>query len=227
MLVRIIQLVWIRHLNNGKLSKNVSQNETISLFFDFAYQGFASGNMELDAAAIRMFVASGKECFVAQSFSKNLGFYSERLGCMMTVTSTPDQATNVKSQLCQIIRGMYSNPPSHGARVAAQIMTTPTLFTEWEQELRLMSSRLSEMRQMLYEALVANNTPGDWSHIQTQIGMFTFLGLNENQVARLIDHYHIYLTSNGRVSVAGLSRATIPYLANAIKEVVSVQESKL
>ena len=83
----------------------------------------------------------------------------------MTVTATAEQATNVSSQLKQIIRGMYSNPPSHGARVAATIMTTPTLFTEWEQELRLMSSRLSDMRQKLYEAIVANNTPGDWSHI--------------------------------------------------------------
>lgn len=146
-------------------------------FFDFAYQGFASGNMEHDAAAIRTFVASGKECFVAQSFSKNLGFYSERLGCMMTVTSTPDQALHVRSQLQQIIRGMFSNPPSHGARVAAQIMKTPTLFTEWEQELRMMSSRLSEMRQLLYETLVSSNTPGDWSHLQSQIGMFTYLGL--------------------------------------------------
>lgn len=133
--------------------------------------------MEHDAATIRSFVASGKECFVAQSFSKNLGFYSERLGCMMAVTSTPDQALHVRSQAEQIIRGMYSNPPSHGARVAAQIMKTPTLFTEWEQELRIMSSRLSEMRQILYETLISNNTPGDWSHLQSQIGMFTFLGL--------------------------------------------------
>ena len=98
----------------------------------------------------------------------------------MTVTSTAEQAANVKSQLKTIIRGMYSNPPSHGARVAAKIMTTPTLFTEWEQELRLMSSRLSEMRQMLYQSLVSNDTPGDWSHIQSQIGMFTFLGLNSS-----------------------------------------------
>lgn len=198
-------------------------------FFDNAYQGFASGNMEHDAAAVRLFVDNGKQCFVAQSFSKNLGFYSERLGCLTAVTGTHEEASAVKSQLKCIIRASYSNPPSHGARVAAQIMTTPTLFTEWEGELRMMSSRLSDMRQALYEALVSNNTPGDWSHLQTQIGMFTYLGLNKSQVEKLVDQYHIYMTSNGRVSVAGLSPVTVPYLANAIKEVVvsTTTDSKL
>jgi aspartate/tyrosine/aromatic aminotransferase len=163
----------------GTIMKCLEERDHLA-FFDFAYQGFASGNMEHDAAAIRLFVAAGKECFVAQSFSKNLGFYSERLGCLTTVTSSPDQAQRVASQMKRIIRASYSNPPGHGARVAAQIMTTPALFTEWENELRVMSSRLSDMRQQLYEALVSNNTPGDWSHLQTQIGMFTFLGLTSS-----------------------------------------------
>jgi len=154
-------------------------------------------------------------------------YLDERLGCLMAVTRTSEQAVRVQSQLKSLIRGMYSNPPAHGAKVAAKIMTTPTLFTEWEGEVRLMSSRLAKMRALLYDELVKNETPGNWEHLKTQIGMFTFLGLKEHQVQRLIDEYHIYLTSNGRVSVAGLSKITIPYLADAIKDVVSSEKSKL
>ena len=95
----------------------------------------------------------------------------------MAVTRTSEQAVRVQSQLKSLIRGMYSNPPAHGAKVAAKIMTTPTLFTEWEGEVRLMSSRLSKMRALLYDELVKNKTPGNWEHLKTQIGMFTFLGL--------------------------------------------------
>lgn len=44
--------------------------------FDTAYQGFCSGDLDKDAAAIRLFVKEGHELFVAQSFAKNMGLYS-------------------------------------------------------------------------------------------------------------------------------------------------------
>jgi len=188
--------------------------------FDFAYQGFASGSMEQDAYVIRMFVDRGWECFIAQSYSKNLGFYGERLGSLIVVTSNEDEASRVRSQLKRIIRALYSNPPSYGAKVAAHIMTTPALFAEWEDDVRAMSKRLQTMRRELYEALIKNETPGDWSHIKTQIGMFSYLGLTKEQVKLLVEKHHMYLTSNARISIAGLSSRTVPYLADAIKSVV-------
>lgn len=53
------------------------QHRFLFPFFDSAYQGFASGNLERDAWAIRYFVSEGFEFFCAQSFSKNFGLYSE------------------------------------------------------------------------------------------------------------------------------------------------------
>lgn len=53
------------------------QRRKLYVFFDSAYQGFASGSLEKDAWAIRFFVSEGIELFVAQSFSKNFGLYSE------------------------------------------------------------------------------------------------------------------------------------------------------
>ncbi len=45
-------------------------------FFDSAYQGFASGDVDKDAYAVRYFVSRGFELLVAQSYSKNFGLYS-------------------------------------------------------------------------------------------------------------------------------------------------------
>ncbi|KAK4401178.1 Aspartate aminotransferase 3, chloroplastic [Sesamum angolense] len=64
-------------------------------------------------------------------------------------------------------------------------------------------------------------TPGDWSHIIKQIGMFTFTGLNSKQVAFMTKEYHIYMTSDGRISMAGLSLRTLPHLADAIHAAVT------
>lgn len=50
----------------------------------FAYsQGFASGNFDDDAWAIRHFASRpSMEMAVAQSFSKNFGLYGERVGAL-------------------------------------------------------------------------------------------------------------------------------------------------
>lgn len=53
------------------------QRRNLFAFFDSAYQGFASGNLEKDAWAVRYFVSQGFELFCAQSFSKNFGLYSK------------------------------------------------------------------------------------------------------------------------------------------------------
>lgn len=47
------------------------------MLFDTAYQGFASGDPDKDAFAVREAVNIGLEFFAAQSFSKNFGLYSE------------------------------------------------------------------------------------------------------------------------------------------------------
>jgi hypothetical protein len=48
---------------------------------------------------------------------------------------------------------------------------------------------------------VLAGTPGDWTHILKQIGMFTFTGLNMAQVQFMTREFHIYMTSDGYVLV--------------------------
>lgn len=54
-------------------------------FFDMAYQGFASGYLEKDAKAIRLFLEDGHVVGCAQSFAKNMGLYGHRVGCLRLV----------------------------------------------------------------------------------------------------------------------------------------------
>lgn len=190
-------------------------------FFDSAYQGFASGNLDADAQSVRMFVADGGECLAAQSYAKNMGLYGERVGALSIVCKDADVASRVESQLKLVIRPMYSNPPIHGASIVATILKDRQLYDEWTVELKAMADRIISMRQQLFDALQARGTAGDWSHIIKQIGMFTFTGLNTEQVSFMTREHHIYMTSDGRISMAGLSSRTIPHLADAIHAAVT------
>lgn len=42
---------------------------------------------------MRLFVARGMEVLVAQSYSKNLGLYAERIGAINVISSSPESAT--------------------------------------------------------------------------------------------------------------------------------------
>lgn len=46
-------------------------------YFDMAYQGFASGNIDNDAFALRYFIEEGHKPCLAQSFAKNMGLYGK------------------------------------------------------------------------------------------------------------------------------------------------------
>jgi aspartate aminotransferase, cytoplasmic len=193
-------------------------------FFDCAYQGFASGDLVQDAAAVRYFVQEGFELVVAQSFAKNFGLYGERAGCLHVATSPAVDATatisRIASQLAILQRSEISNPPIYGARIASIVLNDPALFSEWEENLRTMAGRIMAMRSALRQKLEELGTPGTWNHITDQIGMFSFTGLTEVQAMRIREDSHVYMTKNGRISMAGLNSGNIEYVAYAINKVV-------
>lgn len=146
-------------------------------FFDCAYQGFASGDLDNDSWAIRYFVKEGFELCIAQSFAKNLGLYGERAGCFHFVyppsSNAQEAIKRIASQLAILQRSEISNPPAYGARIADLILNDKKLFAEWCENLKEMSGRIKSMRTALHAKLVELGTPGDWSHILKQIGMFS------------------------------------------------------
>lgn len=77
-----------------------------------------------------------------------------------------------------------------------------------------------EMRRSLKDELDRLQTPGSWDHVVDHIGMFTFTGLDEDQVLELRNKWHVYMANTGRISVAGLNTGNVKYFARAIDDVV-------
>ena len=96
-----------------------------------------------------------------------------------------------------------------------------------------------ELHRLLTEEL---KTPGNWDHIVNQIGMFryvlpggfrgvgllitcgdSFTGISGEQSQALTNKAHIYLTLNGRISMAGLNSHNIRYFAENLDQVVRGQ----
>ncbi|ETW85758.1 hypothetical protein HETIRDRAFT_414741 [Heterobasidion irregulare TC 32-1] len=193
-------------------------------FFDCAYQGFASGDLDRDAWAVRYFASRGVPMLVCQSFAKNAGLYGERVGALHIISPTGETADRVRSQLSVLQRSEISNPPSYGARVVSLILNNAELFEEWKRDIRTMAGRIIDMRKELYRLLAEElKTPGKWEHIVNQIGMFSFTGVNPEQSKALTEKAHIYLTANGRISMAGLNSGNVRYFAESLDKAVRGQ----
>lgn len=160
-----------------KIAEVIKKKNHIPLF-DSAYQGFASGDLDKDAFAVRHFVNSGFEIILCQSFAKNFGLYSERTGLLSFVTKDSTKADSVRSQINLLARASYSNPPKFGALIVLTVLKNEKLYQEWTENLKTMSGRIIQMRKRLYDELVKRGTSGTWEHIVNQIGMFSFTGLN-------------------------------------------------
>lgn len=188
-------------------------------FFDFAYQGFGKG-IEKDAYAIRLFAQKSIECLVASSYSKNFGLYSERAGTIFAITHHEKSARHILSQLKIIARTIYSNPPRHGAAIVGYILSKPELKLEWMKEVDTMRNRLEKLRRQFVTHLQAGQKKYDFSYLLERFGMFCFLGLGKEQVLKLREDSGIYMTSDGRINLAGLSEQNINYVTESILKIV-------
>jgi len=190
------------------------------VWFDSAYQGFASGDLDKDGFAVRYFADMGLPMITSQSFAKNFGLYGERIGTFAVVCGRKEKVSAVMSQLDVIIRNLYSNPPKHGANIVKAVLKDAQLTQEWRDELKVMSGRIIAMRQALYNELKKLGTPGTWTHITSQIGMFSYTGLTTKQCENMIDKHHVYMLKNGRISMAGVTTKNVAYLAAAMDDSV-------
>lgn len=203
-----------------QILSDLIKKQQIFPFFDFAYQGFGSG-IEEDARPIRYFVDQGHELMVAQSFSKNFGLYGERVGVISFVTQRKEIAEKILSKIKLIIRESYSNPPLHGAKIVAAILKSPAFKAEWIEEVRNMRDRVNEMRQRMTAELINKASHQDFSFLSRQKGMFSFSGLNKEQVMRLREERGVYMISNGRINVAGLNPGNLNYAIDSILSVIN------
>ena len=197
----------------------VIKAKNLTAFLDMAYQGFGHGIAE-DGAVVGKFVAAGLNFFVSTSFSKSFSLYGERVGALSVVCADKEECGRVLSQLKIVIRTNYSNPPIHGGAVVAAVLANPEWRATWEKELGEMRVRIKAMRQTLVDGLIAAGVKQDMSFITTQIGMFSYSGLNKDQMVRLRSEFGVYGTDTGRMCVAALNSKNIDYVCQSIAKVV-------
>jgi aspartate aminotransferase len=197
----------------------IIKNKGHVVFFDSAYQGFASGDAEADAKALRRVVNEGLPVMLAQSFAKNFGLYGERCGTLSIVAKDAEQKEILTSQLKCIIRPMYSSPPKHGSSIVRTVLSDADLTDQYYKECAGMAERIQSMRTRLVEALEEAGSTHDWSHVTEQIGMFAFTGMSAEMCDQLTNDYAIFLTRDGRISIAGLNDKNLEYVATAVHAV--------
>jgi len=199
-----------------KEMSTVIKQRNLLPFFDMAYQGFASGDVDKDAFAVRQFINDGHMILLSQSYSKNMGLYGERTGAFTVVCKDKDEAARVESQIKILVRPLYSNPPRHGARIVTEILTNEAIRAEWLVDVKTMADRIITMRDSLKAGLEREGSSRNWQHITDQIGMFCFTGMTPQQVEAITKDFSVYLTKDGRISVAGISSSNVDYLAHAM-----------
>jgi len=186
---------------------------------DFAYQGFADG-LEEDATGVRTMAAHCPELFVASSYSKNFGLYNERVGALTLVAQNRQAAQAALSHVKRCIRVNYSNPPAHGAAIVRTVLGDPELRRRWESEVTAMRERINTMRHLFVETLNEKGVTRDFAFIARQRGMFSYSGLNPEQVKALRQRHGVYIVGSGRINVAGMTESNMEYLCEAIAEVL-------
>ena len=188
-------------------------------FIDIAYQGLGDG-LDEDAYGVRYVAAHVPEMVVAGSCSKNFGLYRERVGYLVVLSASAEQAVNAGSQVMTTIRAHYSMPPSHGAAIVETILSSADLKKQWLDELNVMNQRINGLRRELNLALQQQGVDQDFSFIERQKGMFSFLGINKEQILRLREEFAIYMVDSSRVNIAGLASGNIEYVASSIAAVI-------
>lgn len=148
-----------------------------------------------------------------------MGLYRERTGATVFVSATPASAEALRTQAQVAARRIYSMPPAHGALLAARVLQDAALNDNWRDELQAMCRRINGLRTSLVSKLELC-TERDFSFIEREKGMFSFLGLSPAQALALREQYSVYMLDSSRINIAGINGANIDYLAESVGKVL-------
>ena len=188
-------------------------------FFDLAYQGFKN-NLKDDASVLRTYITFEKPFFVANSFSKNFSLYGERVGALSIFSCSLEECAKIQSHLKNIVRSLYSTPPTYGQKIVEEVLSNEKLYAIWQSEVQLMRGRITEMRNQLVKAFEEENLTS-FSFIKDQHGMFSYSGLGTMHAAQLREKFGIYILDSGRICIAALNKNNLKYVTNAISTVIN------
>ena len=199
--------------------RDVALKQGFTVFIDLAYQGLGDG-LEEDVYGTRLLAESLPELIVVSSCSKNFGLYRERTGAMTLICDSDAAAAVAITQIAGAARAMYSMPPDHGAATVQLILSNDALRTEWDAELTEMRDRINGLRAQFVKQIQSIGIEQDFSFIEREKGMFSFLGVNVDQVQTLVNDYSIYLVNSSRINVAGINDSNIEYLSDSLATVL-------
>ena len=188
-------------------------------FIDVAYLGFGD-SLEDDAYGTRLMVNNLPEVIIAASCSKNFGLYRERVGLAVMVTKDTQTRNAIQSQIQSIARGIYSMPPSYGGALVDIILHDPSLFSEWQAEVEMMRSRMQDLRGLLVNKLAEYGAKQDFSFVNQQKGMFSYLCISPEQVKAMREKHSVYFVDSSRVNIAGISLNNVDSLAKSLVSVL-------
>lgn len=197
----------------------LAQQRGFTPFIDLAYQGFGDG-LDEDAYGVRLLAEGLPEVILATSCSKNFGLYRERTGALTLLSGDSKVEATTRSQLLNVIRGIYSMPPAHGSAIVETILTDAALRADWERELAQMRDRINGLRQLLVERFAVRGDGGRFEFIERQRGMFSFLGISPKQVESLRNDHAIYMVDSSRMNVAGASHENVDRFCDAVMSVL-------
>ncbi|MCL1041115.1 aspartate/tyrosine/aromatic aminotransferase [Shewanella marisflavi] len=197
----------------------LTKQQGFTPLIDMAYQGFGDG-VDEDAYGVRQMAAQVDDMILCTSCSKNFGLYRERIGACSLVAKDSQAANVAYSVLLYVVRCIYSMPPAHGAAIVETILGSAELKQQWLEELKEMRDRINGNRAMLVNKLIEKGVTRDFSFIAEQKGMFSFLGITREQVAKLQSDHSIYMVDSSRISIAGIGTGNVDYLAESIAKVL-------
>jgi len=111
-------------------------------------------------------------------------------------------------------------PPSHGPAVIDIILHSNELKAQWISELSGMRARINGLRKIMADKIIAGGIQRDFSFLERQTGMFSFMGLSVEQVQRLKDEFAIYTVNSARVNVASFNESNMAYFIEALSAVL-------
>ena len=189
-------------------------------FVDIAYQGFGDG-IEEDAYGVRLLCENLPEVIIAASCSKNFGLYRERVGLAAIVTADSKTKSIAQAQIQNVARGIYSMPPSYGGALVDIILSDEALKSEWQNEVNDMRERMRTLRSLLVNKLTEYGAQKDFSFVNQQKGMFSFLCISPEQVQKMRSDHSVYFVDSSRVNIAGISLSNVDDLAKAMVSVIN------
>ena len=187
---------------------------------DLAYQGLEQG-LEEDNLCVRLFSEKCPEMIVASSCSKNFAMYRERVGAISVLAASAPKVADVETVINSLTRKNYSMPPSHGPAVIDILLHSEELTALWRSEVAGMRDRLNGLRALLVKKIAGSSINRDFSFLQRQTGMFSFLGLSVDHVRRLREEFSIYTVDSARANIASLNSGNIDYFVGALEVVLA------